>query len=135
MEMNSPFAIADRYIALRNQYASPSWGDVAMRVNELILSPFIALVLLLLRRLDFLSGVSACLGAYTAWSQWIEYNELRFQVQSMYLVTMRTGGPHIVTNDPTYLPYVYADAVVRHDMRHRGSATERHSAGLWRHTH
>jgi hypothetical protein len=40
----------------------------------------------------------------------------------MYLKTMQIGGPFIVTNDPEYIPYVFADAVTRHDMRHRGSA-------------
>lgn len=96
-----------------------------MRMNELIVSPIIALCMFLLRRMDFLSGLSACLSAYRAWSDWIEYSALRFQVQEMYLITMRTGGPQIVTNDPTYLPYVYADAVVRQRMRHPDSATER----------
>jgi hypothetical protein len=30
---------------------------------------------------------------------------------------MASGGPQIVTNDNTYLPYVYADAVMRLRMR------------------
>lgn len=103
-----------------------------MRMNELILSPIIALCMILLRQMDFLSILSAVLSAYRAWGDWIEYNALRFQVQEMYLLTMRTGGPHIVTNDPTYLPYVYADAVVRHGMRHPCSAQGRQEEGPWK---
>jgi hypothetical protein len=94
-------------------------------MNELILSPIIALCMLLLRKMDFLSGLSAAFSAVRAWSDWIEYNTLRFQVQEMYILTMQTGGPQIVTNDPVYLPYVYADAVVRHGMRRPGSERER----------
>ncbi len=125
----SPFAIADRYIELRKHYVSPSWGDAVMRVNELILTPLIALSLVLLDKTDFLSLLSSVVGIWRSWSDWIEFNNLRFEVQQMYLLTMRTGGPHIVTNDPTYLPYVYADAVVRHASRHPGSASVRQREG------
>ena len=102
-----------------------------MRMNELILSPIIALCMLFLRQMDFLSVASACFSTFRAWSEWIEYNALRFQVQEMYILTMQTGGPHIVTNDPTYLPYVYADAVVRHASRHPGSASVHRREGPW----
>jgi hypothetical protein len=121
----SPFAVAERYIQLRRIYQSPSWGDFAIRINELILSPLIALMMLLLGKLDVLSIATAIWNAYRSWTDWSEYWTRRLQMQQMYLITMKTGGPHIVTNDPQYLPYVYADAVVRDDMRRRGSATGR----------
>ena len=121
----SPFAVAERYIQLRRIYQSPSWGDFAIRINELIVGPLIALMLLLLGRLDVLSLATSIWNAYRSWTDWSEYWTLRLQMQQMYLITMKTGGPHIVTNDPQYLPYVYADAVVRDDMRRRGSATGR----------
>ena len=57
--------------------------------------------------------ISAATTAHKAWSEWIEYQDLRFEVQRMYLLTMAVGGPFIRTNDPEYQPYVYADAVVR----------------------
>jgi hypothetical protein len=123
---SSPFAVAERYIQLRRIYQSPSWGDFAIRINELIVGPLIALMLLLLGRLDVLSLATAIWNAYRSWTDWSEYWTLRLQMQQMYLITMKTGGPHIVTNDPTYLPYVYADAVVRDDMRRRGSERVRH---------
>ena len=102
-----------------------------MRVNELLLTPLITLCLLLMDKLNFLSLVSSVLNVWRSWSEWIEFTDLRFKVQEMYLLTMRTGGPHIVTNDPTYLPYVYADAVVRHASRHPGSASVRQREGPW----
>jgi hypothetical protein len=92
-----------------------------MRINELILSPLITLTFLCLRSLDFVSLITSTVSTYKAWTQWLEYCQLRFTMQQMYLTTMATGGPHIVTNDPEYLPYVYADAVVRASMRHPGS--------------
>ena len=95
------------------------------QVNELLLTPLIAIALLFLRSFDFISVVSTAVSTYRAWSEWTEYWSLRFTMQLMYLRTMEVGGPFIVTNDSTYMPYVYADAVVRAGMRHRGSATVR----------
>ena len=129
----SPFAVAERYIQLRRIYQSPSWGDFAIRINELILSPLIALMMLLLGKLDVLSIATAIWYAYLSWKDGSEYWTRRLQMQQMYLITMKTGGPHIVTNDPQYLPYVYADAVVRDDMRRRGSVTVRRSEEPSRH--
>ena len=31
----------------------------------------------------------------------------------MFLYSQSVGGPFIVTNDPIYMPYVFADAVYR----------------------
>lgn len=121
----SPFAIAERYIQLRKQYAPQSWGDTMLRFNDLVLGPLITIVFLCFESFDVLSVVSAALSTIRTWKEWTEFWSLRFQMQDMYLTTMKSGGPQIVTNDPTYLPYVYADAVVRHDMRRRGSATVR----------
>lgn len=92
-----------------------------MRMNELVITPIILICMMLLETMDFLSVVSSCLGTYRAWSEWIEFCDLRFQMQQMYLRTMETGGPQIVTNNPLYLPYVYADAVVRQERLHRDS--------------
>jgi len=103
-----------------------------MRINELILSPLITLTFLCLRSLDFVSLITSTVSTYKAWTQWLEYCQLRFTMQQMYLTTMVTGGPHIVTNDPEYLPYVYADAVVRAGMRHPGSGPVRLQPEPWR---
>lgn len=102
-----------------------------VRINEMILSPLITLTFLCLRSLDVMSLVTATISVYRAWSQWIDYSDLRFQMQQMYLTTMATGGPQIVTNDPEYLPYVYADAVVRVRMRHPGSVPVRLRQAPW----
>lgn len=117
----SPFAIAERYIQLRKQYAPQSWGDTMLRLNDLVIGPLITLVFLCFESFDLLSVFSSALSTIRAWKEWTEFWSLRFQMQDMYLTTMKTGGPQIVTNDPTYLPYVYADAVVRDGMRRRYS--------------
>jgi hypothetical protein len=108
-----PFVTAERYLELRKLCASPSWGDTAIRFNEMILAPMIAIYCALTGDQDLFMLGSAAMTAHRAWSEWLEYDDLRFELQRMYLLTMATGGPHIVTNDPTYMPYVYADAAVR----------------------
>jgi hypothetical protein len=40
-------------------------------------------------------------------------------MQRMELQARRVGGPFISTNDPTYMPYVWADAVTRPQRRRR----------------
>lgn len=111
--MLTPFQIAERYIQLKKQCASESWADTALLVNQLIFEPLITLTMLFMGTKDLFMYISGFMNIYRSWSEWIEYNDLRFKVQDMYLTTMKTGGPHIVTNDPLYLPYVFADAVVR----------------------
>jgi hypothetical protein len=39
--------------------------------------------------------------------------KLQAEVQLMFLHMAKVGGPFIRTNDLTYMPYVFADAVVR----------------------
>jgi hypothetical protein len=96
-----------------------------IRINEMILTPLITIFFILFDKFELMSVLPAAMTTYRVWNEWIEFSNLRFQMQQMYLTTMKTGGPFIVTNDPDYLPYVYADAVVRHDMRRQGSATGR----------
>ena len=114
--MSSPFALAERYIQLRSIYAPESWGDVMMRINELILTPLITIFFIFLDGSDFMTVVPAIANTVRSWSDFLDYCRLRFEMQRMYLQTMVMGGPFIVTNDPKYLPYVYADAVVRHAL-------------------
>jgi len=116
MQQN-PFKIAERYIQLRKKCAPLSRGDQMIRINEMIITPLITIFLFMIRASDMLSLVSVIMNTYTSWKDWIEYNNLRFAVQKMYLRTMETGGPKIVTNDTTYMPYVFADAVMRAQHR------------------
>jgi len=62
--------------------------------------------------------LSSTITVYGAWSEWVKYNNLKLEVQQMFLTMMTHGGPQIVTNDPDYMPYVYADAVFRLNERH-----------------
>ena len=113
MTITEPFKVAERYIELKKLCAPPSWGDTAIRVNEMIVAPMVALYSLFTGEYDLFMMGSAVMTTHRVWSEWIEYDDLRFEVQRMYLLTMASGGPQIVTNDNTYLPYVYADAVTR----------------------
>lgn len=117
MTTTNPFKTADRYIELKKRCVPPSWGDTAIRLNEMIVAPMVAMYSLFTGDYDFFMIGSAAMTAHRVWSEWLEYDDLRFEIQRMYLKTMASGGPQIVTNDNTYLPYVYADAVMRLNMR------------------
>lgn len=107
------FQIAERFIQLRKMCSPDSWSGWITLITEMILMPVIALYFVFLHDYDIMSLVSTASKTYTAWRNWTEYTNLKFQVQQFYLHTMRVGGPFIVTNDPTYMPYVFADAIYR----------------------
>ena len=82
-------------------------------MNDMILMPIIMLFLLFTKIADPLTTVMNGLKAYQAWKDYAEYTQLRFDIQRMMLHCQAVGGPFIVTNDSKYMPYVFADAVVR----------------------
>jgi hypothetical protein len=82
----------------------------------MILAPLVACFFAFIGKGDIMMVISAATTAHKVWTEWLEYEDLRFQVQRMYLVSTMLGGPFIRTNDPEYEPYVYADAVVRAQM-------------------
>ena len=84
-----------------------------IRLNEMIVAPLVACFFAFMGKGDIMMVLSAATTAHRVWTEWIEFQDLRFQMQRMYLVSSMVGGPFIVTNDPAYEPYVYADAVVR----------------------
>jgi hypothetical protein len=110
--------MAERYIQLRTKCAPPSWGDTAIRFNEMVLGPLLTLFLCLIGSMDLFMILSTLSTAYTSWMEWEEYHFLRSEFQRMTLAMNLTGGPQITTNDPTYFPYVIADAIVRSAQRH-----------------
>jgi hypothetical protein len=111
--IHKPFEIAERYIQLRKRYASESWGDYVLVFNEMILGPLITLFLMFIGGSDMMMVISTSTHAYTTWCEWEEYHTLRSVVQEMFLTMSIHGGPQITTNDLEYLPYVFADAMVR----------------------
>ena len=117
MSTRDPFVTAERFLELQKLCASPSWGDTAIRFNEMIIAPIVAIYCALTGDTDLFMLGSAVMTTYRTWSEWVEYQDHRFEIQRMYLITMASGGPQIVTNDPTYMPYVFADAVTRLRMR------------------
>jgi hypothetical protein len=117
--MSSPFQIAERYIQLRKKYLPQNWVETIMRINEMILTPLITIFLFITKNTDLLSMTLTFFSTFRTWKDWIEFTHLRFEMQKMFLDTMRFGGPQIVTNDSDYLPYVYADAAFRAYTRHR----------------
>jgi hypothetical protein len=119
--MKTPFEDAERFIQLRKICSPKAWGETMIRINEMIIAPLIGIFMFFIRKSDLITLLPTLFTTYRVWMEWIEYQGLRFRMQEMLLITMKTGGPFIVTNDSTYMPYVYADAVVRHDMLHQGS--------------
>jgi hypothetical protein len=117
--MSKPFEIAERYIQLRKHCLPESWGDTVIRFNEMVVGPIIAIFFLLVRELDLFMILSTAMTAYRTWSDWEEFHILRGKVQEMRLIMNLHGGPCIRTNDPDYMPYVYADAMVRLSEHHR----------------
>lgn len=112
-----PFQTAERFIELRKKWGAQSWIETLMRVNELVVTPVISLFLLFAQKSDLFGFISAATMIYKAWVEWIEYCDLRFQIQDMFFKTMMSGGPFIVTNDPDYMPYVWADGAIRSQRR------------------
>ena len=82
-------------------------------ISDMIVMPMITIFMLLTHSYDMFSVASTLAKTYSIWKKFLEYTRLKFKVQLMYLHTLQVGGPFIVTNDSTYMPYVFADAVYR----------------------
>ena len=119
MPLETAFEIAESYIQLRTKCVPKTWADTVLRINELLVAPLVMLFLLFTGSLDIFMAFSSLSKLYEAWTDWIAYHNLRFTVQTMFLKTMAVGGPFIRTNDPAYMPYVFADAVTRAEEPHR----------------
>lgn len=115
--VNEPFRVAERYIELRKKWGAQSWAETLLRVNEMILTPIITLFFLFVRKSDLFGSISSATMVVKAWYEWFEFWDLRFKVQDMFFTTMVSGGPFIVTNDPAYMPYVWADGSIRNAHR------------------
>ena len=112
----NPFKSADRYVTLREKCTPGTFLGQVQRMNDMIVMPVIA-IFLFFTGLDKMMIVSAGLTGFRVWNEWIEFTELQFMMQRMRLRMAQVGGPFIRTNDPKYMPYVWADAVVRHQPR------------------
>ena len=111
------FQTAERYIQLTKVWETDEWVPLIKHINEMILMPLIAFFSYCAGYSDIMFCLSTFVGATSAWTEYAEFVELKFVMQRMELQARRVGGPFISTNDPTYMPYVWADAVTR--LRHR----------------
>lgn len=107
-----PFKDAERFIVLRDICLPRTFAAQMQRINDMILMPLIALFMF------FTSGdlwmlTSTAITAYRVWSEWLEFAELTYTMQRMRLRMAQVRGPFIATNNDKYMPYVWADAVVR----------------------
>ena len=114
MGSRSAFQIAERYIELSKTWDSDEWFPWIKHINEMIIMPLIAFFSYAMNASDMMFFVTSFMSAWSSWTEYTEFVSLKFTLQRMRLRTMQLGGPFIVTNDPTYLPYVWADAVTRH---------------------
>jgi hypothetical protein len=110
------FKVAERYIQLRKTCAPESWADTFALISDMIIMPTIILFLLFLHVADPMTIATTFLKTYQVWRDYTEYIDLRFQVQSMFVHCQAVGGPFITTNNPLYMPYVFADAVERTNL-------------------
>jgi len=115
------FQTADRYITLARSWDTPETYSNIKHINEMILMPLIAFITHVMNASDPIFFFTSFMTAWGAWVEYAEFVELTFTMQRMQLEAVRRGGPFIVTNDPTYLPYVWADAVTRERVRRRRS--------------
>jgi len=107
------FQTAERYITLSTSWDTTEFYPRIKHINEMILMPLIAFFSYVMNVSDGLFFLTSFMTAWGAWVEYAEYVELTFVMQKMQLEGLRRGGPFIVTNDPTYMPYVWADAVTR----------------------
>jgi len=110
---SEPFKVAERYIQLRKTCTPESWADTVTLISDMNLIPIITLYLVFLHVFDTMMISTTLLKTYQVWRDYTEYVDLRFQVQSMFVHCQSVGGPFITTNNPLYMPYVFADAVQR----------------------
>jgi len=110
----NPFKVADRFIAIRDICLPPTWTSQMQRLSDMIVMPLITLCLFFTGSSDIFVLLSTAATTYRVWAEWVEYTELRFVMQRMRMRMAQVKGPFIVTNNPKYMPYVWADAVVRH---------------------
>ena len=111
------FQTAERYIQLTKVWETDEWVPLIKHINEMILMPLIAFFSYCAGYSDIMFCLSTFVGATSAWTEYAEFVDLKFVMQRMELQARRVGGPFISTNDPTYMPYVWADAVTRLSAR------------------
>jgi hypothetical protein len=109
----NPFKSADRFIVLRDKCQPRTWIAQIQLLSDMIIMPLITLFLLFIGKNDIFMALGTLNAAYRAWSEWIEYTELWFAMERMKIRMAQVRGPFIATNDAKYMPYVWADAVVR----------------------
>jgi hypothetical protein len=109
----NPFKTAEDYIQLRKVCDPRTMEGKTRRIVDMIVIPMISLFTILMGEIDWIAILSSTMTIVKAWYEWIQYHELRIEMQNMYLYAMAVGGPFIVTNNTDYMPYVWADAVVR----------------------
>lgn len=113
MPLADAFNKAERYIQLRSFFHPTRSVSNLKQISDMIVMPMIAFFMWFAGIGDALFVISSSMTAYDLWKRYNEYISLEFEMQRMRLRTAVVGGPFIVTNDPTYLPYVWADAVTR----------------------
>ena len=110
----NPYKAAERFIQLRDKCSPSTWTARLQRLSDMILMPLITLFLFFTGGGDIFMALSTAATTYRVWMEWVEYTELRFAMQRMRVRMAQVKGPFIATNNSKYMPYVWADAVVRH---------------------
>jgi hypothetical protein len=107
----NPFVAAEQYIQLQTFFYPPTWSEDIKRISDMVIMPVILLCMYLCGDGDLFLAVSTVSTAITVWKQWFTYLDLHFTMQTMRIQMALRGGPKIVTNNPRYMPYVWAHSI------------------------
>lgn len=108
------FVEADEFIELAKTFAELSWWTLLD-----MWFPVIGILHCIVAK--SLPDVFFVLSVYKSiklWVQWFRYRALKRQINEWREIVNAVGGPFISTNDPTYLPYVFADGMQRLQNSH-----------------
>jgi len=105
------FGAAEKYIQLRTFFYPPTWSEEIKRISDMVIMPVIVLCMYFTGDGDMFLAVSTASTALTVWKQWFTYLDLHFTMQTMRIKMASLGGPKIVTNNPMYMPYVWAHSI------------------------
>jgi hypothetical protein len=115
------FIDADEFVNLGKTFINISWWTILDMIF-----PIVAIIhCIVAKSLPDIFFVLSVYKSIQLWIQWSRFYALKRQISEWREIVNATGGPFISTNDPTYLPYVFADGMQRlqelHIRRRTGS--------------
>ncbi len=108
------FVEADEFVELAKTFMSISWWTILD-----MLFPIVGIVhCIVTKSLPDIFFILSVYKSVQLWIQLFRFYALKRQIIEWREIVNATGGPFISTNDPTYLPYVFADGMQRLQNSH-----------------